>query len=111
MEIKKMILDLPMGLTEEFYVPDFACGRIIGRNGSNIKEMTMITNCKINLRDRINQTTLNNPKVTDLVSIDDSSDVKKKVISLTGSFEQICHAKVLNKELKINFPIKIIFFK
>ena len=98
MEIKKIILDMPVGLTEEFYVPDFACGRIIGRGGSSIKEMQMISNCKINLSDKINPATLKNPKVTDLFSIDESTEVKRKVIALTGSFEQICHAKVLNRK-------------
>ena len=30
LEIKKLILDMPMVLVEEYYVPDYACGKIIG---------------------------------------------------------------------------------
>ena len=94
-EIKKLVLDMPMQLTEEYFVPDYACGRIIGRGGANIKEMSMISNCKIKLKDKFGSTVLNKSSMSDLTPIDDDpNSVQRKVISLTGSFEQIAHAKV-----------------
>lgn len=98
---------MPVLLTEEYYVPDYACGRIIGRNGSNIKEISSVSNCKVKLIDRIGTSSSNssiissnsNNALNNKISkemLDTEKNIAKKVISITGSYEQIQYAKVID---------------
>jgi hypothetical protein len=105
LEIKKILLDMPVFLTEEYYVPDYACGRIIGSKGSNIKEISSASSCRVKLMDRIgtssscssiissNSNNASN-KISDEILTE--QNVPKKVVSITGSYEQIQYAKVFN---------------
>ncbi len=100
MEIKRLILDMPQLLTEEYYVPDYCCGRIIGRGGSNIKEMSIKSNCKIKLLDKIKSIRKDVNDIMDNANSNNATDgtsCSKKIIALTGSFEQIISAKVTFK--------------
>jgi transcription antitermination factor NusA-like protein len=81
-------------LTEEYYVPEYCVGRIIGRGGQNIKEISVISNCKVKFMDRMNQNK-SNSKANDInESTKELTKSQKKIISLTGSVEQINSAKV-----------------
>lgn len=122
-EIRGMILDSPHKLTEYFYVPDEACGRIIGRRGATIKEISSLSNCVIKLSDepvdandaRVQKNTLISEMLPssssssggdNIVTEDSSEDwqdyesemvgkLKLKKIAITGSPEQIEQAKEL----------------
>lgn len=86
-----MILECPINLTEEYYVPDYACGRIIGRNGTTIKEISNVSSCKIKLHDRAGKNSESSNNISNLVS---SANQTNKLITITGSFERIAFAKV-----------------
>lgn len=104
-EIKKFVLDTAILLTEEYYVPEVVCGKIIGRNGASIKEMSVNSNCQIKLTDK---GVSKRGKVTckDIVgSMEELYGGPKKVLILSGSTEQIACAKALivariNEEFK-----------
>ena len=120
-EIRRLILDSPSKLTEYFYVPYEACGRIIGRRGSTIKEISSLSNCVIKLSDEpvdVNDSKVKkNSLISELPSDrpdaardpEDADDYefelvakqKLKKIAITGSFEQIEQAKV-SPDLKIS---------
>ena len=95
LEIKRMISDMPVCLTEEYYIPDYACGRIIGKCGANIKELSSLSNCKIKIVDRARSSNSFNDINNDCKMLVDSSFCfGKKLISFTGAIEQIQKAKV-----------------
>lgn len=115
LEIKRLILDTPMIITEEFYVPEYTCGRIIGRAGSNIKQIRNLTNVNIKIAER--GKSVSNVKSSQLLvpiesaamstsnsygsssaqslSYNSNSNALYKLITLSGSVEQIEHAKVI----------------
>lgn len=101
LEIKKLILDMPMVLVEEYYVPDYACGKIIGRGGSSIKEISKTSNCKIKLTDRMysQKKTKNNGKLITQITESSSTETinrsQTKIVTLSGSNEEILSAKDL----------------
>ena len=105
LEIKKLILDMPMVLVEEYYVPDYACGKIIGRGGSSIKEISKTSNCKIKLTDRMysQKKTKNNGKLITQITESSSTETinrsQTKIVTLSGSNEEILSAKVKLIEL------------
>lgn len=102
LEIKRLILDNPMPLTEEYFVPDFACGRIIGKGGQNIKEISQMSNCRIKLSDKIYS--MENKQHVDLYDkLVSSENVAKKKITISGTTEQILCAKVFRKKFNLNF--------
>ena len=97
LEIKRLILDNAMPLTEEYLVPDFACGRIIGKGGQNIREIQVISNCRIKLTDKIY-----NRDSKQLAELDDrlaALNESKKKITISGTTEQILCAKVFKKNI------------
>ena len=99
LEIKRLILDMGTLLTEEFYVPEYVCGRLIGRNGVSIKEICSISNCKVKLHDKGGRTMNSNNEINkqDLECLgenEDANSLSRKLISLTGNSEQIAKAKV-----------------
>ncbi len=94
LEIKRLILDNAMQLTEEYLVPDFACGRIIGKGGANIREIQMVSNCRIKLTDKMyNRDSMQLTDLYDTAKLAISNDFRKK-ITISGSTEQILCAKV-----------------
>lgn len=94
LEIKRLILDIPIVLTEEYYVPDYACGRIIGKGGANIREISQASNCRVKLNDKIFHSD-NHKQISDLVTQGPTEDsFSKKTITISGSVEQISCAKV-----------------
>ena len=106
-EIKRIIVDTPHALTEEYWVPEYACGRIIGRGGVSIKEMSNMCGCVIKLVDVVGGRGKNGGGVikTDAAAISTEfmkimgngaalPPALKKIIRLTGSNEQIANAKV-----------------
>ena len=86
---------MPVVLTEEYYVPEYCCGRIIGRGGANIKEMSLISNCKIKLTDR--KPSKHASVASDLLNSTscELNASQRKIIALSGSVEQIASAKNL----------------
>lgn len=90
-EIKKMILEYPILITKEFFVPQYACGRIIGKGGSSIKEMSRASSCKISLLEaRESNENLNTEE-----SNGPSKDLLK-IVRIKGSSEKISFAEVVN---------------
>jgi len=95
LEIKKLILDSPICLTREYLVPEYACGRIIGRGGASIREISVLSNCKVVL-DKKNAG-ISSCSREDLSVIGGLGDLRTsdtKLLQLTGSIEQIESAKV-----------------
>lgn len=109
LEIKKIILDQPIVLTEDYFVPEYACGRIIGRQGVSIKEMQNFSNCRIKLNDRLPKSELQQWETPNSSSAsamqvsqelyagekNDNNNTSRKVITLIGGIEQIASAKEL----------------
>ena len=76
-------------------MPDYICGRLIGRGGASIKEICNISNCKVKLHDKLRS---DNDSEQDLEFLggDENSSMIKKRITLNGTIEQIARAKVNN---------------
>lgn len=89
-EIKKIILEYPVTITKEFFVPQYACGRIIGKGGSSIKEISRASNCKISL--------IENKDINNDLPYDSSKDLLK-IIRIKGSNEKISFAEVIIEKL------------
>ncbi|XP_033725770.1 tudor and KH domain-containing protein-like [Pecten maximus] len=79
--VRKTISEMPVVMMEEIQVPIKALGRIIGRNGDSIRQMTRSSNARIYI-DRARE---------------EPRDITKTV-SITGSREQIDIAKSLIQE-------------
>lgn len=108
LEIKRLVLDAPINLTYEFLVPEFACGRIIGRGGKSIREISTVSNCKVTIerkspsdtqlsnarRDLILDMSWNDDYESTTTTTNSSNMPKYKLLTLVGSFEQIESAKV-----------------
>ncbi|RNA19559.1 tudor and KH domain-containing -like [Brachionus plicatilis] len=91
-EIKKMILEYPIFITKEFFVPQYACGRIIGKGGSTIKELSRASNCKISL--------IESREISKKDDLDDQDVTSKdllKIVRIKGSSEKISFAEELIK--------------
>ena len=104
LEIKRIIVDMGSLLTEEYYVPDSVCGRLIGKGGSSIKEICNSSNCKVKINDKIRVSNSADEINTDLELLganESNQNLARKLITLTGTSEQIQHAKVF-KNLKSN---------
>jgi hypothetical protein len=92
------LLDTPLNLTQTYFVPDYACGKIIGKGGANIKEISIATNCRLKLNDKIyNENIDNNNNNNCNQEIDNlfQGSYAKKMLTFTGSSEQIAQAKKL----------------
>jgi hypothetical protein len=100
LEIKRIILDVPKTLSEYYYVPESACGYIIGRSGANIREISSLSNCRVKVHDDINQSKILNTikQEIKLITNPDSSSPNgiagHKLMCINGNAEQILHAKV-----------------
>jgi len=95
LEIKRLISDKGRLLTEEYYVPDYVVGRLIGKNGSNIREMCTASNCSIKCSDRKDVKRKPSKNCTNIVeTMSGMKPSEKQVILLIGSTEQISCAKV-----------------
>lgn len=79
--IKKVIAEQPVIRTEDVFVPQRACGRIIGKGGQTIRHMSAVSGAKI----RIDPTS------------DDISNPLRKC-TITGTSDQIASAKGLLNE-------------
>jgi len=93
LEIKKFISDTGRLLTEEYFIPDYAVGRIIGKNGTIIREMSRASNCLI----KFSSSGKSKPgkECANIVeSMDEMKSSEKKVISFSGNAENISSAKV-----------------
>lgn len=84
LEIRRLLADLPVALNEDYLIPDYACGRIIGRGGATIRELCMMSKCRIKLQDNL----------THLNRLGNVNIANKRLITITGSVEQIETAKV-----------------
>ena len=99
MEIKNMIHRMPNIFTKVFFVPVWACGRVIGREGSSIKKICFDSNCVIKLDHTIYPAAFYLSNVTDLIGYLNGEE--KQIISIKGSFEHISKAQVIKIILKI----------
>jgi hypothetical protein len=101
LEIKRLILDIPVQLTEEYYVPEYACGRIIGRSGVNIKDIQKMSNCQVKVVDGVRKScstfstgsASSNQISHELINTENSS-VAKRIVTIQGGAEEIALAKV-----------------
>ncbi|CAF0782804.1 unnamed protein product [Rotaria sordida] len=82
-EIRRLIADLPQYQQIEMFIPDYACGYIIGKNGSNIKDIRDSTKARLNLDRKI---------------IDNLENKKFSRLIISGTSEQIAAAKTLVEE-------------
>lgn len=80
--IRKIIADMPTIITEEVEVPAYCLGRIIGRGGENIRVTSRASRCKIYIDRTQDSQGPNDPRV----------------VSITGSKEQIQLAKTMIEE-------------
>ena len=104
LEIRGLLLDMPALLTREFYVPDYACGRIIGRQGSAIKEICNLSSCKVVLVDGRNNDNSEKKSISrdllmkasvEILNSDFYNRSNRRIISITGTNEQIIYAQEL----------------
>lgn len=99
LEIKRLVADTPVALTKNFYVPEFACGKIIGRGGEIIREITNKSRAKIKLHNGTERlykkSGIENSEIS-LISNEFAGpdNYSFRVVTLNGSIEQIAHAKV-----------------
>ncbi|CAF5087166.1 unnamed protein product, partial [Rotaria sp. Silwood1] len=82
-EIRRLIADLPQYQQIEIFIPDYACGYIIGKNGSNIKDIRDSTKARLNMDRKI---------------IDNLENKKFSRLIISGTNEQIVAAKTLVEE-------------
>jgi len=81
LEIRKIIAEQPTILMEEILIPQKVVGRIIGKGGESIRQLSRLSGAKINVdRDT-------NPRPDD-----------KKIVRIQGTFEAITNAKDLIAE-------------
>ncbi|KAK7096171.1 tudor and KH domain-containing protein-like isoform X2 [Littorina saxatilis] len=80
--IHQIISDMPKIITEEVEVPGYCLGRLIGRGGESIREMSRVSKCKIFI-DRTQ---------------DSRATHAPRTITITGPQEQIQLAKTLIEE-------------
>ena len=103
-------------------MPEYACGRIIGKCGQNIKKMQNMTGCRLKLCDNKMSNSSsgcasNGHKKSLSVSNElmlkcnhnnldlgvASRSMSKPVMTIIGGFEQIQHAKVKDQRICLNF--------
>uniref|UniRef100_A0A1B6D308 Tudor domain-containing protein n=2 Tax=Clastoptera arizonana TaxID=38151 RepID=A0A1B6D308_9HEMI len=75
--IRELIMNQPLIETYKMFVPQRACGRIIGRCGESIKTISKVSNAKININDTSNEKTKDVP------------------VTIKGTIEQISTAKTM----------------
>ena len=83
-EIRRLIADLPQYQQIEMFIPEQACGYIIGKNGSHIKEIRDSSKARLNM-DRKIIDNLENKKFSRLIisgtsEPDNSSKSKRKIV-------------------------------
>ena len=98
-EIKRLVLDTPVTLTREYLIPEYACGRIIGRGGASVREISQLSSCKVLIDKRFDSSALIRDKsLMNIAGIPMNSaefaNTSHKVVTLCGSIEQIESAKV-----------------
>ena len=96
-------------MTQEYLVPEYACGRIIGRGGASIREIALLSNCKVTV-DRKNANRNSTARRDDLPLIGaETFDVNEaacksvQLVTFVGSIEQIESAKVTKMNAKFKF--------
>eukprot|EP00111_Clytia_hemisphaerica_P009297 TCONS_00027297-protein len=80
-KVKKIISDTPEFITAEVFVPQEACGQIIGKSGQSIREMCSISGAKINLERDVD------PTLNGL-----------RRVEISGASTQVDYAKLLIEE-------------
>lgn len=77
--IRKVIADLPEIIQTEILVPAYALGRIIGRGGESIRQMSRLSKCKIYIS-RTQEAYLDKPKVVTISGTNDQIEMAKVLI-------------------------------
>lgn len=81
-------------------MPEYACGRIIGRGGTSIREISVLSNCKVTLDRKNSSRDLAVPREdleligADTFDINEKAAKSTKLVTFVGSIEQIEMAKV-----------------
>ena len=78
-EVRRLIAELPRYEEIEMFVPENACGYLIGKNGATIKEIRDTSKAKFNFDRKI---------------IDHSENKRFSRLIISGTAEQISSAKV-----------------
>lgn len=78
-EIRRIIADLPQYQQVEMFIPDNACGYLIGKNGSNIKDIRESSKARLSFDRKI---------------IDNLENKRFSRLIISGTSEQISAAKV-----------------
>lgn len=81
MEIKRIIAEIPIPLTDEIEVPGESIGRIIGRQGNTIKTIMKASGCKINIDKVSNIDTISNNTKIQLIGGTEQILIAKNMIS------------------------------
>lgn len=78
-EVHRLVADLPRFEQIEMFIPDYACGYLIGKNGSTIKEIRDSSRARLNIDRKI---------------IDHLENKRFSRLIISGTNEQISAAKV-----------------
>lgn len=78
-ELRRLIADLPRYEEIEMFVPENACGYLIGKNGVTIKEIRDVSKAKLSFDRKI---------------IDHAENKRFSRLTISGTAEQISSAKV-----------------
>ncbi|CAF3904062.1 unnamed protein product [Rotaria magnacalcarata] len=82
-EMRRLIADLPQYQQIEMFIPDHACGYLIGKNGSHIKDIRDSSKARLSLDRKI---------------IDNLENKRFSRLIISGTSEQISAAKTLVEE-------------
>ena len=94
-ELRRMIADLPRYEQIEVFVPENACGFLIGRNGSSIREIRDCSKARLNFEKNI---------------IDHCENQRLTRLTISGTNEQIATAKVEQNLIEKKYRFFFLLF-
>ena len=81
-DVRRLIADLPQYLNIEMFIPENMCGYLIGKNGSNFKQIRDSSKARLDMDRKI---------------IDNLENKNFSRLIISGTHEQIAAAKVMKK--------------
>lgn len=92
--IYKMIADMPKIITEEVEVPGYCIGRIIGKGGERIREMSRTSECKIFVDRSQDSRARHLPRIVTITGPQDQISLAKTLLAETVQEEEECRVKM-----------------
>ena len=84
-DVRRLIADLPQYLNIEMFIPENMCGYLIGKNGSNFKQIRDSSKARLDMDRKI---------------IDNLENKNFSRLIISGTHEQIAAAKVMKKSVR-----------